>query len=136
MEAMDKIATEDQVTYLGVWNDIQKNAIAQFGIDVMMKMNACYNLNKECDYHLLICENMDVLVQAFKYLLAETIMVFRLSTNRINRYTTVDRDQAIELRGYYREEYEKNLGIGVQLMDTSGCELCCGGNPEVVTWLP
>lgn len=136
LESIDKIANQEQTTYLGVWADIQKSAADQFKVDVMQELNACYQLNRECDFQTLICENMDVLTQAWKYLLGIWVMLFRINTNRLNYYTTVTSEQANELKDFYYGEYVKALKQGVLLMDTEGCELCCGGNPEVVTWLP
>ncbi len=136
IESIDKIADQEQVTFLGVWEDVQTNAVAQFKIDVIAEMNKCYQLNCDCDYDALICENLEVLTQAWKYLLGIWLLSFRINSNRLNKYTTVDATQAKELRDYYQAEYDKFLKASVGCMNISSCELCCGGNPEVVTWLP
>lgn len=136
IKSIDQIADEEQTTYLGVWADVQSSAVAQFRIDVISELNKCFKLNKDCDYDALICANDAILVQAWKYSLGVWLMIFRLTSDRINRYTTVDREQAKELKDFYQVEYERALSQGVNLMDTSSCCLDCGGNPEVVTWLP
>jgi len=136
IESIDKSADQEQVNYLGVWNDVQTNALAQFRIDVIAEMNKCYQLECDCNYDALICENLEVLTQAWKYLLGIWLLVFRINSNRLNRYTTLDIPQAKELLNFYQVEYEKFLKSSVACMDTSSCELCCGNNPSVVTWLP
>lgn len=136
LESIDKIATQEQINYIGVWDDVQTNAVQQFKIDVMAEMRKCYELDCECDYDALICENIEVLVQAWKYLLGIWILTFRINSNRLNRFTTVDIPQAKELIAYYQAEYEKFLSSSVLCMDISSCELCCGNNPSVTTWLP
>lgn len=136
IESIDKIADSEQVTYLGVWEDVQTSALAQFKLDVINEMTKCYQLNKDCDYATLICENIEELTLAWKYLLGVWLMIFRLNSDRVNRWTTIDREQAKELKDFYQIEYEKSLKQGVLLMNTTSCELCCGGNPQVVTWLP
>lgn len=136
LESIEKIATQEQVTYLGVWEDVQNNAIPQFKNDVITELMKCYKLNNECDYEEIICDNIEVLTQAWKFLLGIWILTYRIHSNRVNRYTTLDRTQAQELLAFYQLEYEKSLSLASQVMDVSGCELCCGGNPEVVTWLP
>lgn len=136
IQSIDKIADSEQITYLGVWDDVQNSALPQFRLDVINEISKCYKISKECDYDALICENIDELTLAWKYLLGVWLMIFRLTSDRINRYTTIDREQAKELKDFYQLEYEKALKQGVLLMNTSSCELCCGGNPEVVTWLP
>lgn len=136
IENIDKIADSEQVTYIGVWNDVQGFALAQFRLDVINEMRKCFQLNKTCDYDALICDNIDELTLAWKYLLGVSLMIFRLTSDRVNRWTTVDRTQAQELRDFYTVEYQKALSQGVLLMDTDECCLKCEGNPSVVTYLP
>jgi hypothetical protein len=136
IQSIDAIADSEQTTYLGVWADVQKSAVAQFRIDVISEMNKCFKLNRGCDYSTLICENRDILIQAWKYSLGVWLMIFTLNTDRLNRYTTVDRKQAEELRVFYQLEYEKALNQSVRLMNTDECCLECGSNPEIVYMLP
>jgi len=136
LESIDKVADQEQLNYKGVWDDVQENAIQQFKIDLIAEINKCYSLNCDCDYEALICENVEVLTQSWKYLLGIWILIFRINSNRLNRYTTVTITQAKELKDYYQAEYEKFLASSVLCMDVSSCELCCGGNPQIVTYLP
>lgn len=136
IESIDKIAEADQVTYKGVWNDVQTSAIRQFKIDVISEIKKCYQLNRECDYEELVCDNLEILVYAWMYLCAIWLMQYRLTSSRLNRFTTVDKDKATELLSFYQDKYSVALSQSVLLMDVSGCELCCGNNPEVVTWIP
>ena len=136
IESIDKVANQEQVNYIGVWDDVQTNAVQQFKVDVIAEMQKCYQLNCDCDYESLICENLEVLTQSWKYLLGIWVLIFRINSNRLNRFTTLDITQAKELKDHYQVEYEKFLKQSVLCMDISGCELCCGGNPQIVTWLP
>lgn len=136
LESIDKVADQEQLNYKGVWDDVQANAIQQFKIDLIAEINKCYSLNCDCDYEALICENVEVLTQSWKYLLGIWVLIFRINSNRLNRYTTVTITQAKELKDYYQAEYEKFLASSVLCMDVSSCELCCGGNPNMVTFLP
>ncbi len=136
IENIDKIADSEQVTYLGVWADVQSFALAQFKLDVMTEMKKCYQLNKGCDYDALICDNIEELTLAWKYMLGVSLMIFRLTSDRVNRWTTVDRTQAQELRDLYQVNYENSLKQGVLLMDTDECCLKCESNPNTVVWLP
>jgi hypothetical protein len=136
IENMDKIADSEQITYMGVWNDVQTEALAQFRLDVIAEIRKCYKLEPECDYDTMICDNVDELTQAWKYLLGVTLMIYRLTSDRVNQWTTIQRDEARELKDFYQVEYEKALKQGVLLMDTSECCLQCQPNPSVVTWLP
>lgn len=136
IENIDKIADSEQISYLGVWADVQSFALAQFRLDVMSEMQKCYKLNTDCDYDALICDNIEELTLAWKYLLGVSLMIFRLTSDRINRWTTIGRDEAKELRDYYQSLYGPALSQGVLLMDTDECCLTCEPNPSTVTWLP
>lgn len=136
IESIDKIATSDQVTFLGVWADVQKEAATIFYTDFIEKLSTCYKLAPYCDYEEMICLNKRKLLNAWKYLLGNQMMIFRLYTTRLNRFTTIDSDQAKELKDHYQVEYEQALSQAVKLVDTSNCCVECNPNPEYKTWLP
>jgi len=137
LESIDKIADSEQITYAGVWRDVQAEAANRFYVDVVTELSKCYQLQPYCDYEDLICENKPKLITAWKYLLGNQLMLFRLYTTRLNRFTTVDLKQAAELRDLYQVEYEKYLSLAAKIMNVASCEcMVCGSNPEYVTWLP
>lgn len=136
IENIDKIADSEQITYKGVWDDVQMFALAQFRLDVISEIGKCFKLNRDCDYNEMICDNIDELTLAWKYMLGVSLLIFRLNSDRVNRWTTIQREEAKELRDFYQVEYEKALKQGVLLMDTDTCCLECSPNPSVVTWLP
>lgn len=136
LEMLDKIATQEQVTYMGLWEDVQTNALPDFKIDVMAEIRKCYELDCDCDYEAMICDNIEVLTQAWKYKLAIWLLTYRINSNRLNRYTTIDIPQAKELLEHYQVAYEQALEVAVKCMDISSCELCCGGTIQTVTYLP
>lgn len=137
LESIDKIADSEQITYRGVWNDAQLEAIPRFRLDFIADLTKCFELSLDCDYDALICTNKQKLAVAFKYLLGNQLMIFRLFTSRLNRFTTVDRDEAKELKDFYQAEYEKALAQAVKLIDVTDCACKqCGGSVSYVTYLP
>lgn len=137
LDSIENIATIDQEDFLGVWADVQVEAAARFEMDFISEVTKCYKLNAYCDYEGLICNNKALLKKAWQYLLGNQLMIYRLYSNRLNRYTTVDLETAGKLKDFYQIEYESALKQAVQLIDISDCDCTdCGGNPEVVTWLP
>jgi len=139
IDNVEKVADDLQRTWQGVYDDVQRLSIPKFYTDLINQVNACYELNDECDYSTdIFCtdENMMLLSNAWLYLLGVGIMLERLYSPRLNKYTTIDRKQAEELKDLYQAEYEKALINGVKALDTSNCELCCGGAVNSVTWLP
>lgn len=136
LESIDKIADSEQTTYLGVWADVQETASARFRLLFINELNKCFKLNKECDYNVMVCENLEILTIAWSYLLANQLMIERIYSPRLNRYTTIGLEEARELKDHYQVEFENALKLAVTLVDISGCELCCSGNPTTVLYMP
>lgn len=136
LESLDKVATEDQITYLGLWEDAQKEAAIRFKADFISKVNECFEINTECDYESFICENKENLVNSWRYLLGNQLMIYRLYSTRMNRFTTIDLNTAAELKDFYQVEYEKYLAREIKSIDFSECCMSCGGNPATVYWMP
>lgn len=137
LEVVDKIANSEQVTYLAVWNDAQTEAAVRFKNDFMRAINECYTLSRKCDYEDMICDNIEYLVVAWRYLLGNQLMLYRTNSPRLNRFTTVDKKQAEELAAFYQSEYEKALQVAMKLVNVSGCcEQECTNNPQHVWILP
>lgn len=137
LESIEKIAGPDQVTYAGVWRDAQAEAAIRFKIDFIAALNKCYTINRHCDYEDMICDNVESLTNAWRYLLGNQLMIFRLYSTRLNRFTTIDAKKAEELKDFYQIEYEKSLMQAIDFIDVSGCcNTQCTNNPERVIWLP
>lgn len=138
LTAITATVEDEQITYRGLWNDIQIEAYNQFYIDFLNELNKCYNLRPYCDYSAIICDNLTVITTPWKYLLGIYVMTFRLQTPRLNSFTTVDRQQAQDWITKYEPAYQNALNQAALLLklDHTDCCIQCGGNPKVVTWLP
>lgn len=137
LESIDKIADKDQITYRGVWADAQEEAYQRFVIDFFDALMGCFKVQPYIDYEAILCANKKILSVAWRYLLGNQLMMYRLYTNRLNYFTTIAKEDAAELLTHYQVQYEQALSKAVKLIDVSHCRLLeCGGNPEYVTWLP
>ena len=136
LESIDRIADSEQITYSGVWADVQEEAANRFYTDFVYELSLCYQLAPYCDYEAIICANLPKITKAWKYLLGNQLMLERIYTNRINWFTTVSLEAAGELRDLYQVEYENALKQAAKIVNTDECCLECGGNPETVTFLP
>jgi hypothetical protein len=83
-------------------------------------------INTRCDIEGLICQMKDVFTYAYWYLLGSEMMMERITSDRINKYT-IDRKQAEELKAHYDSEYEKAIGQavdGISLNLNDSCIEC------------
>lgn len=136
IEVLDNIATEDQVTYKQLYSDAQDEAWPRFVLDFYNELIECYDLTNNCDWEDLICDNQKILVNAWKYLLGNQLMIYRLYTDRLN-FFTLDDAKATSLMNLYATQYQQALNKAVNVMDTSSVRLECGtGQLKAVTWLP
>lgn len=137
LESVDKVANSEQVTYLKVWADAQAEAAIRFFSDFKIAISNCYTLSNKCDYEDMLCDNLEHLVVPWRYLLGNQLMLYRITSTRLNRFTTVDKKQAEELAAHYQVEYEKTLQLAMKLVDVSDCcEQECTNNPRHVWVLP
>lgn len=114
LERVDKIANSEQVTYIQVWHEVQKRTLLRFRTSFMAELNKCYQINERATVECIACENKDILSTSLWYLLGHELMIENIYSNRINRYTTIDKEEAKELRDYYLVQYEKELEYAVQ----------------------
>lgn len=117
LERMDKIADAEQKTYKGVWDEVEKRALLRFRTSFMAELNKCYQINERATVECIACDNKDLLATSLWYLLGHELMIENVFSNRINRYTTIDKGEARELADYYLVQYEKELKYAVQGID-------------------
>lgn len=137
LESIDKIANADQVSYAGVWRDVQIEASIRFKADFIEALSKCYTINRNCDYEDMICSNLEFLAIAWRYLLGFQLMIERINSTRLNRFTTLGIEDAEKLAAYYWDEYKTSLAAAIKLVDVSDCcQTECSNNPQKVIWLP
>ena len=122
LEKIDSIADAEQVTYLGVWKEVEKRALLSFRTVLMAGLNKCYQINERETVECIACEYRDLLATSIRYLLGRELMDELIYSTRINRYTTIDREEAKELRDHYQVAFEQELkyalqGINVEASD-------------------
>lgn len=122
LEMVDNIADAEQVTYLGVWKEIEARGVLKFRTALMAGLNKCYQINQRDTVECIACENSDLLAIAFWYLLGRELMDERIYSNRINRYTTIDLEEAKELRSHFQVVFEEELAAALQGIDVKNSD--------------
>lgn len=87
--------------------------------------------NVGCTYDGLTCNNQEIFANALWYLMGAEIMIERLSSDRINRYTTIDRDQAQDNLDYFQNQYQTMLQQALDGIDLRLNDCCIDGNAQV-----
>lgn len=112
LENIERIANAEQITFAGVWDEVQKRSIRQFVRKAETQFRIRYQAlccKDDCSFEDLLCSIKEELTDALLYFLGANLMTERLYSSRMNRFTTIDREQAEELRDYFMVEFEKNL---------------------------
>jgi hypothetical protein len=115
LKQMDKIADEEQRTFLGLWNEIQDRAIRKFRIRVKAGYKELFGVCKIQD--TWFCDNRENLALPLLYFLGSELMFERLYSDRINRYTTIDREKAKELKAEFDDQFITHLKDALELID-------------------
>ncbi len=115
LEQMDKIADAEQKTFLGVWNEVQDRGIKKFVIRVKAGYKELFGIcNLDDDW---FCENKEKLAYPLLYFLGSELMTERMFSTRINRFTTIDRSRASELKELFDAEFITHLKDALELID-------------------
>lgn len=138
LRSIEKLADEEQENYLGVWNDVQTRAILKFGIAFRGRMYTSYKVSKVDAITCLVCNNKSNFSVALWYLMGVELMIERTSTDRLNRYTTIDLDKAEKLKADFYTEYQACFNDAVNSLDVmgsdciTGCIECSSGTIQFV----
>ncbi len=89
------------------------------------------HVSQHCSFDGLICTNKDLFSTSWWFMLGKELMMERLFSERINKFTTIDRPKADALLEYYEEQYKVELSSVLKnvSLDDSGC--CVECDPKV-----
>ncbi len=122
LKQIDRIAEEDQITFLKVWDEVQDRAIRKF----LLRIKSGYmELFSVCDVitDAWYCENRDALAMPLLYFLGAELMFERIYSDRINRYTTIEKSKAMELRVEFNNQFVTELKSALEIInDGADCE--------------
>lgn len=136
LEVMESIADHEQETFLGVWEDVQLRGLKKFALAVKAELNKCYRITDKTVVECLVCEKKDEFAVALWYLLGVELMIERTSSTRINRFTTIDLDQAEKLKAEFYTEFSESLKDAVRSINPqdSPCVTTCVEHNENIRW--
>lgn len=115
---------------------VDENQIGNEPVDVV-KGNNTYGLSGifslVCTFESLICNNKKLLTTSLWYCLGIEVMLEILFSNRLNKFTTVDKQKASDNLQYFEKEFESELEILVDgiYLDTS--DSCIDCNTQIET---
>ena len=87
------------------------------------------SISSICKFDPVVCNNQEVFANAFWYLMGAELMSERIHSSRLNRYVTLGKDGAKELREEFEMQFQAELKAAVEgiCLDDSDCCLECGG---------
>lgn len=122
LKSIERLADAEQGNFLGVWRDIQHRALMKFGIAFRARLNTNHSISDKTVVNCLACENKEGFSTALWYLLGAELMIERTSTDRLNRYTTIDLPKAEDLKAQFYTEYQAAFTDAVSSMDIKGSD--------------
>lgn len=84
-----------------------------------------------CDYSGIICRNKTEFTDVWLYLLGAELMLESINSTKLSWFNTVDRDNAIERRDYYMNEYQQALAETIAAIEVPEDECCVECNPII-----
>ncbi|GEO08772.1 hypothetical protein [Segetibacter aerophilus] len=115
VQHISSVASTSQIDLATVWSEVQDKAIKKFIIRVQLGMQELFN---SCDVDEdWVCANIEKLAMPFIYYLGSELMIEIKHTNRINRYTTIDKHRATELKYEFDNEFQVQLKAALTLIN-------------------
>ncbi|MDR1595288.1 MAG: hypothetical protein LBS43_12530 [Prevotellaceae bacterium] len=115
IDNLDKIAVSpEQPSFEAVFHDCEKRAILSFKGAFTARINECFHICDSALIECLICEFRERLAPALWYAIGAEAMIERQGSDRLNRFTTIDRKKAGDLQKFFEERYEYELTNAVK----------------------
>jgi len=113
-----------------LWVEIEKRAILKFRTLFISEINRCFKLSNIDICECIICENRALLATSLWYLLGAEFMHERASSSRLNRFTTIEKSKAKELRTELMELFHSELAVSVAGINIHSSDCIEGNNVE------
>ena len=126
LESIEKLATPEQKTFFGVWANVEKRALLKFRSAVLTELKKCYCISDMSVVDCIVCANKPLFATALWYMLGAELCYERLFSNSINRFTTIDKRTAGEMRENFLVDFQTELGNAVKGVDVDNSE-CMDG---------
>lgn len=142
LKMIDSIVEAEQKTFAKLWQDVQARALRKFKKDYLAKFTNRYVGfccdDDTCDPEKIACDNISLFEDSWLYCLGTELMIERLYSSRLNSYTTINKEQANELKDFYGVEYEKALNYAVKYIPKETIDKCfeCRTGIDYVEVLP
>lgn len=114
---VSSLANNEQQTLSGIWTEVQNKAIKKFVIRLKLGMQELFSRCNDVD-DTWICANKEDLAMPFMYYLGSELMIEVIHTTRINRFTTIDRDRASEMKDEFDREFPIQLKAALQIINS------------------
>lgn len=91
-------------------------------------ITGCFNV--ACSFYSLVCRNKELFSGPWMCLLGSELMTERIYSERMNRFTTIGKKEAEELKDLFFKDFEdqvKEAIAGIQLDDNDCCLSCNPG---------
>lgn len=108
----------------------------------LIEMNNTYGLSglisTRCDFDSIVCARKKDFETALLYSLGSELLIERLYSDRLNRYTTIDYKKAEKLQQYLQEQSDKELYTIIDGIDLVSWDCClnCDAQVQLVHNLP
>lgn len=114
---VEKLTDQVGETFEDLWSTIEKRGVLKFRTLFLNALNKCYKVKSMDTAECLIEENLGVMATSLWYLLGAELMFERASSARLNRYTTIEKGKAKELRDAYMQIFHDELTAAVNSID-------------------
>ena len=118
----DKLTAENDFDVLSLYSKIEDRAIRKLRSLFINAVNKCHNVRDITVCDCLIESNFELLGTALWYLIGSEFMLERSFSSRLNRFTTIDKTKAKELKDEFLTLFGDELTMVVNSIDVNDNE--------------
>lgn len=116
-ESVAAIANGDQSDAEAVLHEVEVRAIAKFRTLFTREMNRCWRISNRSEIECIICENKELIAVALWYLIGAEMMLEKINSERVNRFTVTSKKDYQELANQFMNDFYTELQTAVAGID-------------------
>ena len=117
LQNIEAIADQEQKNFLGVCAVVEKRTLLKFRSAVLVEINKCFCISDITVIDCLVCGSPELFGMPLWYLMGAELCYERMYSDAINRFTTIDKKRASELRNDFLIDFQTELANAMKGID-------------------
>ncbi len=115
LDKLERIKEAEKADIDQMWEEIQDRAIKKFVIRVKLGYRELFGICNVAESWF--CSNKENLAVPLLYYLGSELMMEQMFSTRVNRFTTIDREKASDMKAEFDKEFNIQLKAALEIIN-------------------